>query len=165
MDGHDGEEDDEDAVAALFMGEEEQEFGDGDDEDFVASQDGILPITSSMGASSRTESPPQGQAALLAQILGGGGPATPTRDPEITLLGSIAPTAFEHDEYLQLVVERSDGQLIGAVPVRFDVGSQRCSWPCRRERSARHSSLGARTVAPRLPQSIASPGGDRAAAR
>ena len=104
MDGHDGEEDDEDAVAALFMDGLDGEFGEADDEAFVASQDGVLPLTSSMGASSRAESPPQGQPALLAQMLGGDGPPTPTRGPAITLLGSIAPTAFEHDEYLQLVV-------------------------------------------------------------
>ena len=92
MDGHDGEEDDEDAVAALFMEGLGGEFGEADDEAFVASQDGVLPLTSSMGASSRAESPPQGQPALLAQMLGGDGPPTPTRGPAITLLGSTAPT-------------------------------------------------------------------------
>ena len=88
-----------------------------------------------------------------------------TRGPAITLVGSIAPTAFEHDDYLQLVVERSDGQLIGAVPVRFDVGVSAVliALPA----GAVSTALQPRSpmVAPRLPQSIASPGGDRAAAR
>ena len=51
----DQDEVDEDAVAFLFR----DEFGEeGDDEDveLVRSQDGVLPITSSMGASSRTGS-------------------------------------------------------------------------------------------------------------
>ena len=113
---------DEDAIAALFMDDYGEE-GDDEGAEVVRSQDGVLPITSSMGASSRAESPPQGQPGVPTQMLSGEGPPTPPRGPPITMLGGIVPTAFEHDQYLQLVVERSDGQLVGAVPVRFDVAN------------------------------------------
>ena len=153
-----GDEIDEDEVAALFMGEEDGGFGEGDDEEFLESHDGVLPITSSMGASSRgeQETPPSGPTGLFASHhLEGGGPPTLTLGPALTFLGSIAPTAFENEEYFKLAVGRSDGQLGGAVPVRFDVS---CS-------AVLMALPAARMVAARLPQSIASPGDGRAAAR